>query len=240
MTSCRLARALAILTLILIGVAESSAQFSEGGIGLSVALVPVSFEFDHADPGAAFSFDDTVYGIVFSRAGLNASIHRGTSKSSTKELDLFDINLSILGELLQDQLEGSPIFVPIMLHSTYRRVRRIEADSEFAAFEYTGIGLGAGVGLRHDQGRIHVMAHAIPGIGLATRSFGTSGGRTTLLDSDVQVSVDQVFGRFGLILGYGFRWQGWRVGGPDAFDAAGAGKVTYDGTNHALRVGLTW
>ncbi len=240
MTSCRLARALAILTLILIGVAESSAQLSEGGIGLSVALVPVNFEFDHPDPSVAFTFDDAVYGIVFTRAGLNASVYRGSSTSSSRELDLFDVNLSILGELLKDQLEGSPVFVPIMLHSTYRRVRRIEANSEFAAFEYTGIGLGAGIGLRRQQGRIHATAHAIPGIGLATRSFGTSGGRTTLLDGDVQVALDRVFGRFGVILGYGFRWQSWRVGGPDAFDAAGAGKVTYDGINHALRVGLSW
>ena len=240
MTSCRLARALAILTLILIGVAESSAQLSEGGIGLSAAFVPVTFEFDHPDPTAAFSFDDAVYGIVFTRAGLNASVYRGSSKTSSKELDLFDVNLAILGELLQEQLEGSSVYVPVMLHSTYRRIRRVEGDAKFAAFEYTGIGLGAGIGLRHDQGRIRATAHAIPGIGLATRSFGNSGGRTTLLDGDVQVSVDQAFGRFGLILGYGFRWQSWRVGGPDAFDAAGAGKVTYDGINHALRVGLSW
>ncbi len=240
MTSCRLARALALLTLILIGVAESSAQLSEGGVGLSVAYVPVTFEFDHPDPTVGFSFDEAVYGIVFTRAGLNASVHRGSSKTSTRELDLFDINLSILGELFQEQLEGNSIYVPVMLHSTYRRVRRIEANSEFAAFEYTGIGVGAGVGLRHERGRIHLAGHAVPGIGLATRSFGAAGGRTTLLDGDIQVSVNQAFGRFGLLVGYGFRWQSWRVGGPDAFDAAGAGKVTYDGINHAVRVGLTW
>lgn len=209
-------------------------------IGLSVAFVPVHFELDHPNPTVAFDFEEPVYGLVFTRAGLHASVYRGNSTSGSRDFDLFDINIAIQGELLGDRFEGQSFFVPLMLHSTYRRVRRVEQNSEFAAFEYTGIGLGAGIGLRHQLGSMGIVARATPGIGIATRSFGASGGRTTLVDSDIELRFDRLTSRFGLLVGYGFRLQNWRVGGPDAFDAAGSGKVTYRGSNHALRVGLTW
>ncbi|NNE70664.1 MAG: hypothetical protein HKN29_09925 [Rhodothermales bacterium] len=229
---------LAALTALAAGPAFG--QPLDARIGVGAAFVPVTFELEHENSAIAFRFDDSVYGLVFTRAGLHASVYRGNGTAGDREMDLFDINLAIKGELLGDQLEGQWFYVPVMLHSTYRRIRRVEENTEFAAFEYTGIGLGAGLGIRHSFGQIRVLGHAAPGIGLATRSFGTSGGRTTLLDTDLEVRFDGLTDRFGLLVGYGFRLQNWRVGGPDAFDAAGSGKVTYRGSTQALRVGLTW
>ena len=221
-----------------------SAQPSEG-ISVSVGLVPVDFGPENVSPAVDFQFEGAVPGIVLSREGLYAALHRGSAAWTDgtgvdRDLDLFDVNLSILGSLLQDRLEGSVLTVPVMLHSTYRRIRRVENGTEFAAFEYTGLGLGIGLGAEGGSDRIFIAARIVPGIGLATRSFGTSGGRTTLVDSDVEIRIPQVFGRFGIAAGYGLRWQGWRVGGPDAFDAAGSGKITYEGTTQIMRVGISW
>ncbi|MBO6575286.1 MAG: hypothetical protein JJ896_07725 [Rhodothermales bacterium] len=207
---------------------------------VTVAAVPVAFALDHENPAIAFDFSETVVGLYITRPGLQIALHNGSPFNDDGALDLFDLNLSVFGRLLADRTEDWPVFVPVMLHSSYRRVRRIESGSQFAAFEYTGVGLGAGLAGRRESGRVSVQVRGVPGIGYATRSFGASGGWTTLVDSDLHITVDQLFGRFGLALGYGFRYQAWRVGGPDAFDAAGSGKVTYDGNTQSLRVGITW
>lgn len=235
---------LMLLTLAVGPISTVAAQPGQG-ISVSVALVPVDFGPKDVSAAIDFQFDGVVPGVVLSREGLYASVHRGSAiwtdgDGEDRDLDLFDVNLSILGSLLEDHLEGSVLTVPVMLHSSFRRIQRVEGGSDFAAFEYTGLGLGVGLGAEGGNDRLRAAARVVPGIGLATRSFGTSGGRTTLVDTDVEVRISQAFGRFGIVAGYGFRWQGWRVGGPDAFDAAGSGNVTYEGTTQTARVGLSW
>ncbi|MFT5142225.1 MAG: hypothetical protein ACI80V_001440 [Rhodothermales bacterium] len=234
----------ATICLILLLPGQAQGQFrGDRGLAVSFAIVPVDFGLDVDDATVAFRYHDSAYGLVLTRAGLHASMTRGSTTSTTSggsSLDLFDVSLSLMGELLEDRTAGLPVHVPILLHSTYRRIRREEGGTDFAAFEYTSIGLGVGLGTRQESGRISLQAHAIPGIGLATRSFGTSTGRSLLMDADAQMGIANVFSRFGLVVGYNLRWQNWRVGGPDAFGAGETGKVTYDGTSHSIRVGISW
>ncbi len=216
---------------------------------LSLATGRVVFSLTEADPAANFEFDDAVFGVVFSRQGVYASVVSGSGRSaigftngtsSPAELNLFDVNLAISGSLFRDLTDQLPFYLPVMLHSTYRRIKRSDSGAEFTVFEYTGLGLGAGVGVRTEGENWSIDAHATPGIGIASRSFGNSTGSTLLFDGDVQFMMGPIFGRFGIALGYNYRWQSWRVGGPDAFDVAGSGRVTYSGGAHAVRVGVSW
>ena len=221
--------------------APASAQFgTPGDLTVAVSAATVGFSPKGVSEAIDFRFEGPVWGAVFTRQGIHAAAYWGVSESDGQDLDLFDVNVGLVGAVLEDRTEGMPVYVPVMLHSTYRRVRRKEGGSEFAAFEYTGIGLGLGLGARHLTDRIALEARVVPGIGLATRSFGTSTGLMTLVDADVEMRAPMMFGRFGLSLGLGYRGQSWRVGGPDAFDAAGAGRVTYSGTGVSARVGLNW
>jgi hypothetical protein len=230
------------LVLLPLGQAQGQPQAARG-FAVSFAIVPVDFGLDVDDATIDFRYHDSAYGLVLTRAGLSASLTRGSTRSTTAggaSLDLFDVNLSLMGELFEDRMEGVPIHLPLLIHSTYRRIRRVEGGANFAAFEYTSIGLGAGLGTRQESGRVSLQAHAIPGIGLATRSFGNSTGRSLLMDADAEFGVANVFSRFGFVVGYNFRWQNWRVGGPAALGAGGSGRVTYDGTSHSIRVGISW
>jgi hypothetical protein len=236
---------IAVLLLLLFPAPNAQGQFRSGtSSALSLALGNVVFTLDEADPSVNFQFDDTVVGAVLSRQGIYASIMKGSSRSNAgaraTELDLFDVSLAISGSLFRDKTDHLPVYFPIMLHSTYRRVRRVEGINEFAAFEYTGLGLGAGLGIRRSGDTWQIDAHGTPGIGIASRSFGNSTGSTVLFDGDIQFMAGPFFQRFGVALGYNYRWQSWKVGGPDAFDVAGSGRVRYSGSSQTFRVGVSW
>lgn len=239
----RIGRSIALLGLgAMLVTAPAWAQAGRSAVGPAIGYV--SFGLEHADASVAFSFEDVVYGLSFTRAGLSATLLRGNSTtegvSGPDDVDFFDLSLGITGSVFDQIVQGLPVYFPVMLHSTYRRVRRAQDRTDFTAFEYTGLGLGAGLGARSEGAVWGLDARVVPGIGFASRSFGNSTGRTLMLDGDLQASTDELLQGLGVSLGYNFRWQSWLVGGPDAFDVAGGGRFTYDGTAHTVRVGINW
>lgn len=216
---------------------------------LVAVLAPIDFNYrGDGEPSDRFDFDDLAYGAQYARPGLNVTVligrHRPAGASSDETLQLIDAAFFTWGEIgLTSKLsEGeNRLFVPVVLHSSHRRVAVDgEAQSAIDAFSVTVLGLGTGLGVSGQTGKVQLVARATPVIGFATRSFGDAAGSSTLFDGDVLVHFGPLVGRVGLSVGYGYRSQRWNVGSSDLIQDVENDFFDYAGAQHVLRAGLSW
>lgn len=205
------------------------------------ASIPVTF--DYAGP---------VYGVAFSRPSFYASVAYGRgdpapTAGDPTTLQLIDADLFTWAEVIRlltvDDGRGR-LYVPLALHSDYRRVSRSNEDEEEGftdAFSVTVLGLGTGlVGDLALSRRVHLAGRALPVIGLATRTLGDATGNARLFDADVTLHVAALAGGLGLTAGYAFRVQDWNVGLTGPVTDFADDFFHYGGHQHTLRLGVNW
>ncbi len=223
-------------------------------LGVGVVLIQTEFKFDGVcaprEPSEscllvdAIDFSEPMYGIVFSRPGLMMSITRGTGDGAAATVEgeeLLDASLSIWTELYSFGLSGpsrARVFIPAGIHSSYRKFSREYDGGKIDQFESTVVGIGAGVGAVTRSGPLRLSVWAMPIFGLASRSVGFGRGYSTVIEGDLEVAYGPITGRFGLLAGYGFRWQRWDL--DDAGVSAVQSNQKYTGTQHGFRLGVTW
>lgn len=227
------------------------AQLSYGGgrsasqaAGLSVSWV--QFDYDGSStPDVNFNFSNPAVGVVLSRPGLLANYSRGTqSDPQGDDLTLTDFGLMVYGAFtpFPGKKAGSgnsivPI-VPIGIQTSYRRVSRERDTGTFNAFEFTVAAIGAGLGVQRETGSSQFLIRAMPMFGIAARSFGGDTGTSRLVDVDAELTLGPWSGRFGMMLGYGFRWQDWRLNSSRLLTEETSDTFDYAGSVHAVRLGL--
>lgn len=225
----------------------AQAQISYGGgpetyQSVAPAFVGVNFTFDGGTlPESSFEFTEPAWGIVYARPGLAFSVARGVQKSSEDhDLTLFDALLLGYGAFrpFRSESRSLEILVPVGLSSGYRKVSRDSEDAVIQAFEFTTFSIGAGLGLIHSTEHTNLLVRAMPFYGLATRSIGNDTGSTTTLDADVELGIGPFTDRFGITLGYGFRWQKWNLKASALFEGISREAFDYSGTMHTVRIGL--
>lgn len=211
---------------------------------LALAYTWIDFAYNGGDeePPISFNFAGPAYGLAFTRPNFLASLAVDEVGSGRRVLDAA---LFTWGELypLPRLAEGRfRLYVPIALHSGYRRVVDRSSDNEFdTSFSVTVLGLGAGAGASGRLGEhVIVEGRATPVIGLATREFDGSIGSTRLFDADVQAHLGPLVGRFGLSLGYGFRVQVWNLRASDLFAEVVDDLYDYRGARHTVRIGVNF
>lgn len=214
---------------------------------VSVGFYLIDFAFDgDEEPLFSFDFNDSAYGLVYSRPNLVVTFALGDQQADgdQESLRLLDLSLTTWGEmLLAGQGDGQTrLFVPIVLFSNYRRVAPRGRNAEgLEAFNVTVLGLGVGLGLSRAFGEAALFeARAHPVFGLASSSFVDALGTARLLDADALLHLRRLFGRIGLSLGYGFRLQAWNVNASDLFPDVTDDLFDYKGSQHLFRVGLHW
>ncbi len=217
------------------------------GQALFVGYYQVNFEFDGKErPTPSFDFTDPVYGLIFTRPNVYLSIALGdqAGDEGRDDLRLVDATFMVWGELnllQQEETSKTFLFVPIVLHSSYRRIsRRNTSDDLLDAFDFGVLGLGTGLGFRALGGRWVLEARATPIIGLALRSFGGSTGTSRMLDTDVQLHLGPLFDQVGLSFGFGYRIQAWDVGGSAIFTDLSRDFFDYSGDQLIVRAGVNW
>jgi len=246
---------LVVLLLLSGGAREAAAQrFSYGGDkahptqSLTFAYTDIDFTFDGEEaPALSFDFTEPAYGGVYTRPGFLFSIAFGRQAAKTtteRDRRLVDASLLAWGELNPFQRASSStvqVFIPIALHSSYRRVTQDKSDTNLLdAFDFTVLGLGVGLGVRGEGQRWVLEARAIPIIGLAVRSFGDATGSSRMLDVDMLLHVGPLFGKFGLSIGYGYRLQRWNISASDLFPTLNDELFDYRGNQQVARVGISW
>lgn len=226
---------------------------------LSLTYTVVDFRFDGAGtPTPSFAFDGPLYGVTYTRPNFHVKLGYGrderldasipcedVSNCGQRRIDLrmLDASITTWGEIRVTGTPGmSRLFVPIALHTGYRRVAPdgLE-DSLVDAFNITVLGIGTGVGAAVELGAgLRLEARATPIVGLALRAFGESAGSSWLFDGHVQLQAPRLIGRFGLAAGYGFRAQVWNVSASQLFPTTHDDVFDYSGASHAASVGITW
>lgn len=216
---------------------------------LNVVLAPVRFVYaGDENPAERFDFNDVVLGVAYTRPSVQLALAYGTDitagDDAQNRMKLIDASFHTWGDvgLSWPFSSGrSKVFVPVVLHSGYRRVAKSEAAaSAIDAFSVTALGIGAGIGLDAQLAKLHLEARATPLIAIASRSFGDATGSSTMFDGDLMLHLGPLVGRFGLSFGYGFRAQRWKVGASNLLRDADDDLLHYTGTQHVFRTGLSW
>lgn len=205
----------------------------------------------------SFEFDGPLYGATYTRPNFHVAFAYGSDERTssdpdcepapcgptTVDLRMLDASITTWGEI---RLTGVPgkgrLFVPIALHTGYRRVapQGLE-DSLVDAFNITVLGIGTGFGGVAELGAgLRLEARATPIIGLALRAFGESAGSSLLFDGHVQAHAPGLAGRFGLSAGYGYRAQKWNVSASQLFPTTLDDLFDYSGHSHAATIGVSW
>lgn len=248
-------RSLAACLLVMLASGPAFSQmFSYGGLerratqAMSITTYAIDFEYDgEADLGPAprLDWDGRAYGLSFNRRNFAAAVVFGSAKSVSGEgsddLKLVDASLSGWGEVIRTQGSSASIGVPIVLHSGFRSVDGDFVNDFGESFSYTVVGLGTGVAVSAEPSpSVSIEAHAWPVIAMAFRSFEGFAGSSTMLDTDLQMHVMNVFGRYGISAGYGFRWQKWNTDDVVIMTNVSRDIFDYKSSQHMLRLGLNW
>ncbi len=233
-------------------VPEAHAQlFSYGRVAqqragvLSIVWQTVDFKPDTNRPTeGAPMFTGPAYGIMYARANISATVTYGPESSAADHSSrLLDVSFATWSRLFSiGASETSRLYLPLTLQTNYRRVApKGQANSPFGSFQVTVIALGAGLGGSAERGKsVRFEARAAPALGIALRSFGGSTGMAWLVDAGARMHIREVFGRFGLSAGYGFRTQSWRVGEANLILEPTQTRLDYLGSWHMITLGLNW
>ena len=237
-------RILGILFLLASMAVQASAQTPYGSqdvpaqrIGLEMSSI--DFRFDGNAPSEiVFAFTNPTYGVFYSRQEISFSYARGAQDIANGDrLVLTDATMSGWMPLRPFNGESKvDVFFPVGLNSDFRRITRTQGTTEIDAFEYTVIAAGAGIGFGLETAPGMLTAYALPFYGIASRSFGNDTDTSAILTVNAEWISRPFAGRFGVSVGYGYRWQKWysdvgRITG-DSFN--------YIGSRHSFRVGLSY
>lgn len=188
-------------------------------------------------------FEGLAPSITVSVPGLTLVALRGRSSPAgqSASTDLTDVQLTLWGRWhpVEALSAGATrLYVPVGLHTNYREATAPPErdDLPTRTFDVTTFAIGAGLGGAQQVGETWLLrARAQPFIGLAQRSFLGGADAAWLLDVDAEILRARVFGDVGLSLGYGLRWQHWRVGRPSFQQGP---NLHHTGTQHTVRLGL--
>jgi hypothetical protein len=239
--------------LVLISVVSADAQmFSYGGLerratqALSLTTYKIDFVYDGSgEPMHRLDWDGWAYGLSFDRRNFFARIVFGNAgtdfESVSGKLHMVDVALSGWGELVRTRGSSASVGLPIVIHSGFRSVDGNFVNTVDEAFSYTVLGIGTGVSFEAEPAHsVNVQAHAWPVIAMAFRSFEGFAGTSTMVDADLQVHFMNLFGRYGLSAGYGYRWQKWNTDDSGLVGNVDPALFDYKSNQHMLRLGLNW
>lgn len=239
-----------VLLLVLTLPLGALAQFSYGGgsesvrgAGLMAAIVDFSFQPAQA-PDVAFSYSDPAFGVFYSREGFMGRLMRGSGTDADGgDLVLVEGSVDAWGALRPFRTTGEQtldLFFPIGLHGDFRKISKEDGDVSGSVFEVSVVAASAGIGLGIPLGSSSIAARTQPFLGIASRSFGTDTGSSAGYMVDVEWTLPEISSRFGVYLGWGYRWQRWLLSASAVFTEAQTDNVEYRSSSHAFQVGLTF
>lgn len=242
------------LIVLLCTVTANGQMFSYGGLerrstqSLSATAYKIDFTYDGAPADGGLNrldLDGWAYGLTFDRRNFSAAIVFGSARSPFEtvsgNLHLVDASLSGWGEIVRTGGSTAGVGLPIVIHSGFRNVDGDFTSNQAEAFSYTMLGLGTGLTFEAEPSpSVNIQAHAWPVIGMVFRSFEGFAGSSTLIDSDVQVHLMNLFGRYGISVGYGYRWQKWNTNDVVLTTNVERDVFDYKSKQHMLRLGLNW
>ena len=232
----RSSRVILLLMLISMEVVAQNWDSERGtqGGGLSIGMI------DHAYVGS----DATGGGYEYQGIGLGLSYVGNQLRASL----LFDrsneprtfLNVSAVGWLAPSfarvKRENTTLSAPMGFLTAWRRAT---AKKNVAPLGATALLFGAGGELVHSVGnRARVQLRAMPFAGITGSQIVDAVGFSWAVDAEARFFVAEVFSRFGLMIGYTFRYQLWNINGSRAFSESIDEVYDYASRVHVLSAGV--
>lgn len=224
--------------------AQGQQSFTDRDLSTRAAgpvAVAVDFYFDGSAPSeVAFAFDGMAYGLFYNREPLLVSYVMGAQDIGLNDrLVLTDFSVSGWTPVRPFGMgngKSVDVFIPFGIETDYRRIKRTQNNVEIDAFEYTVIAAGGGLGFSTALLSGQLAGRGLGYYGIATRSFGNNTDASAILDLNLDWSSKRITNRFGLQVGYGYRWQKWYS---DMGDITGD-SFDFVGKHHSFRLGLSF
>lgn len=211
------------------------------GTSAGVIVQSTDFRFDGTAPSeVVFQIDGLAYGVFYNRGPVFMRVVRGTeSIGNNDNLVLTDFTLSGSAAIQpwKDKTNQQwSVFFPIGLQSNYRRIKRTQGNAEIDAFEYTVVAIGSGIGLDTPLANGLLTGKGMGYFGIANRSFSYDTDTSAILEASLVWSSVRLTERFGISVGYNYRWQKWYS---DLGEISGS-SYNFVGSHHAFQVGLSF
>lgn len=206
-------------------------------------------DFAHSgdsDPAVRYDYTDPAFGITYANPFLTFGVLYGPpAGADTSRARLLDVSLAALTSVdlfRRREPARQGIYFPVGISGGYRRVRRDLSGGRRDQFDVTTLMLMGGVGARaRVSKKAGLELRGTPGAGIATRSFGDATGLAYVFDADARVTFAPVAGRYGLSLGYGYRFQGWNMRLSRLLRSSLPGDIyDYRNQQHGFRVGVAF
>ncbi len=241
---CRIDAALSlILLLVLPGILQAqmfSIEEPERRTRTASNFVTAGPEFltmslREGDPftGRVYNFSEPVYRIRLELPSIEAYAGFRPGIGEADSLNYFNLGANISGALPLTRNREFGILLPLWLSTDYTSVRdrgSQQPESEQFRQSSASIGLGAGAFLQ-PVSYIRFRAEFVPQIGFTMSSMGSDAGQLVSLNGRARMHIDQILGRFGLVLAYNYTWRRYSGTG-DRFD--------YDLSGHNLGLGVSF
>jgi hypothetical protein len=213
---------------------------------LSAGYQWTSFQYNGSrQPTQSFDYEAPAYAISFTQPSLQATVAFGRQSAqpgSLRELRLLDAEMFLWGGFPITGSRTLRIYLPLVLYSGYRSVdERDQQTPSIDAFNLTTLGLGSGLALEGSlAGDVRLDAQVTPVGGLALRTLEGTAGRSWLLRSRAQLHIPRLIRRYGLSIGYSYRYQRWNVDASDLFPTISDDLFDYKNRQHILHLGVNW
>ncbi len=211
----------------------SSDRGRQGG-GLSIGII------DHAYAGSQTTGELYDYqGVGFGLSYLGRQVRASLLFASSAEPRTF-LDISAVGWLAPSfariKRENTSLSAPLAVLAAWRRT---SAEKNVAPLGASALLFGAGGEWVQSIGdRAGLELRAIPLIGITGSQIADAVGLSWAVDTEARFFIAEVFSRFGLTLGYTFRYQLWNINGSRAFADSVDEVYDYDSRVHALSAGV--
>ena len=220
-------------------VGDSAPEFSRPTNEIYIGLQPIDMNFEggSVQPAAAadvFAFSGNIIRLGYEGRSVDLSLGTGGEITGINDNSYFDIGGNIDFGLPLYRSESVSLYIPFRIASRYTNVTSNQAlgIQGLNRFQFGSLTLGAGgrVEIRPSE-NIRIHLGALPGYGFAFASGGFFGGSLSRVDGFGRLYLDQLFGDFGLSVGYVYDLRNYDID-EDVFD--------YEISGHSIELGITF
>jgi len=202
---------------------------------LGYDYLDMSYRSD-ANENGVYDFSNPVYRIrlelpgIEIYSGFRSSI--GDADVEADTLNYINVGANLSGAMPIVMRPRAGFILPLLISTDYMQVRSSHSgqpEAEQFRQSSVSVGLGAGGYVNLTQ-RVRIRIQAVPQIGFTVTALGADAGQITSLNTKARLHFDQLFGRFGAVLGYNYSWR--RYSGDDRFN--------YDITSNNVSIGVSF
>lgn len=208
----------------------------------STTAISVGFDFidmneTSGEFGTAYNWSEPVYRIQVDMPGIEAyagfrnSI--GDESANADTLNYLNIGANVSGGTPLAGNERVGLMLPIRLSTEYIRVRSASAQQpETDQFRKSSVSIGIGAGgYLNFLSRVRLRAEVVPQIGFTVASLGSDAGQLASVNSKLRLHVDQLIGRFGIVLGHDYSFRRY---------TGGSNTLNHDLSSNHFTVGINF